>query len=119
MTPNEQKAYNLIGIAKKAGKVIGGTDMVADRIREKRNAVKAVLISCDASENTLKKIINTTTFYKVPAVRTNIDKAMLANNGEHGRALCDRDNGRWAGKSHNVVRYRRNGNEIKITFKEK
>ena len=78
MTPNEQKAYNLIGIAKKAGKVIGGTDMVADRIREKRNAVKAVLISCDASENTLKKIINTTTFYKVPAVRTNIDKAMLA-----------------------------------------
>ncbi|MBE6609655.1 MAG: hypothetical protein E7634_03185 [Ruminococcaceae bacterium] len=78
MTPKEQKAYNLIGIAKKAGKVIGGTDMVADRIREKRNAVKAVLISSDASENTLKKIINTATFYKVPAVKTNIDKATLA-----------------------------------------
>lgn len=78
MTVNEQKACNLIGIAKKAGKVIGGTDMVADRIKEKRNAVKAVLISSDASENTLKKIINTTTFYNVPAVKTNIDKAMLA-----------------------------------------
>ena len=61
MTPKEQKAYNLIGIAKKAGKVIGGTDMVADRIREKRNAVKAVLISSDASENTLKKIISVCT----------------------------------------------------------
>ena len=78
MTVNEQKAYNLIGIAKKAGKVIGGTDMVADRIKEKRNAVKAVLISSDVSENTLKKIINTTTFYNVPAVKTNIDKVMLA-----------------------------------------
>ena len=78
MTVNEQKAYNLIGIAKKAGKVIGGTDMVADRIREKRNAVKVVLISSDASENTLKKITNTASFYGVTAIKTNIDKAMLA-----------------------------------------
>ena len=78
MTVNEQKVYNLIGIAKKAGKVIGGTDMVADRIREKRNAVKAVLVSCDASENTLKRIMNTTSYYKVPAVQTGIDKSMLA-----------------------------------------
>ena len=78
MTVNEQKAYNLIGIAKKAGKVISGTDMVADRIREKKNAVKVVLISRDASENTMKKIINTSTYYKVLAIKINIDKTMLA-----------------------------------------
>lgn len=76
MTVNEQKAYNLIGIAKKAGKVIGGTDMVAEKIREK-NAVKAVFISCDASANSVKRITNTAGFYGVPAMQVNIDKAML------------------------------------------
>ena len=77
MTENEQKAYNLIGIAKKAGKVIGGTDMVAEKMREKKNAVKAVFISCDASANSVKRITNTASYYRVLAIQLKIDKAML------------------------------------------
>ena len=77
MTEKQQKAYNLIGIAKKAGKIIAGTEMVVESIRAKKKAVKAVFISCDASENTLKRITNTSDYYKIPAFKTVFDKLEL------------------------------------------
>ena len=77
MTVRQQKAYNLIGIAKKAGKIIAGTEMVVESIRAKKKNVKAVFISCDASQNTLKRITNTSDHYKIPAFKTEIDKASL------------------------------------------
>ena len=40
MTERQQKAYNLIGIAKKAGKIIAGTEMVVESIRAKKKNVK-------------------------------------------------------------------------------
>ena len=77
MTGKQNKAYNLIGIAKKAGKIISGTEMVVESIRAKKNAVKAVFISCDASENTMKRIMNTSEYYSVPAFKTVFDKLSL------------------------------------------
>ena len=79
MTDNETKVISLIGIAKKAGKLLSGTDRVVESIRKKdKNGVKLLLCSVDASQNTLKRIGNTASFYGVPFYKLAIDKEELA-----------------------------------------
>lgn len=50
-----------IGLARKAGKVIVGTDAVCDEIR--KNKVAIVLSASDISDNTKKKISDCCTYY--------------------------------------------------------
>ena len=52
-----------IGLAKKAGKVISGTDSVCDEIR--KNKIFLVLCACDVSENTKKKISDCCKYYQI------------------------------------------------------
>ncbi len=78
MTENEAKVISLIGIAKKAGKVLNGTERVVDSVRKKeKNGVKLLLCSADASQNTVKRIGNTSSFYKIPFYTLSIDKSEL------------------------------------------
>ena len=79
MTENETKVISLIGIAKKAGKVLSGTDRVVESTRKReKNGVKLLLCSADASQNTLKRIGNTSAFYGVPFYKLSIEKSELA-----------------------------------------
>ena len=79
MTENQIKVKSLIGIAKKAGKVLSGTDRVVESIRKKeKNGVKLLLCSADASQNTLKRIGNTSSFYGIPFFKLTVDKIELA-----------------------------------------
>ena len=79
MTENETKVISLIGIAKKAGKVLSGTERVVDSIRKKeKNGVKLLLCSADASQNTLKRIGNTSSFYSIPYYKLSVSKDELA-----------------------------------------
>jgi len=79
MTENETKVISLIGIAKKAGKVQSGTERVVDSIRKKeKNGVKLLLCSADASQNTLKRIGNTSSFYGIPYYKLSVSKDELA-----------------------------------------
>ena len=52
-----------IGLARKAGKVIVGTDMVCDEIRKSK--IHLVLFANDVSDNTKKKITDCCTYYHV------------------------------------------------------
>ena len=52
-----------IGLARKAGKVTVGTDMVCDEIR--KNKIYLVLAAKDVSDNTKKKITDCCAYYKV------------------------------------------------------
>ena len=52
-----------IGLGKKAGKIVFGTDAVCDAIREGKMLL--VLIASDASENSKKRITNCASYYKV------------------------------------------------------
>lgn len=61
---NEKKLLSLIGLAKKAGKIITGEDGCETAIRSGQATL--VLVATDASNNTKKKFTNKTTFYKVP-----------------------------------------------------
>lgn len=64
----KKKLAGLLGIAKKAGRVVAGTNLVTDSIRS-GSASKcpcAVFVSADASDNTRKRITNCCTYYEVP-----------------------------------------------------
>lgn len=79
MTDSKTKVLSLIGIAKKAGKLITGTEKTVESVRSgKKNGVKLLLCSADASQNTLKRINNTSSYYSIPFFRLWIDKEELA-----------------------------------------
>lgn len=77
---DEKKLRSLLGFAKKAGKVINGTDMAVESVRSgKKNAVKLFILASDASANTEKRIRNTSEYYSVPMIVTQMAKSELAH----------------------------------------
>lgn len=61
-----QKALNLLGIAMRAGKIISGEELTLNSIR--KQTTKIVFVANDASENTIKKIQDKSSYYKIPCV---------------------------------------------------
>ena len=57
---------SLIGIAKRAGKVVSGEFSTEKAIKEKK--AKLVIVAEDASNNTEKLFTNKTNFYNIPLV---------------------------------------------------
>ncbi|MFT8317099.1 MAG: YlxQ family RNA-binding protein [Sporolactobacillus sp.] len=55
---------SLLGLAKRAGKVVSGEDTVLRMIRDRK--ARVVLLSDDASPRTKKTVTNKCTFYQVP-----------------------------------------------------
>lgn len=57
---------NTIGLAYRAGKVVLGTDNVIKLMRSKK--ISLVLLAHDASDNTIKKITDKSTFYQIKTI---------------------------------------------------
>lgn len=55
---------SLIGMAKRAGKVVSGEFSTEKAIKERK--AKLVIVAEDASDNTKKLFTNKTTYYKIP-----------------------------------------------------
>ena len=64
----KKKFAGLLGIAKKAGRVVAGTNLLTDSIRSGSvsKCPCAVFVASDASDNTKKRITNCCTYYEVP-----------------------------------------------------
>ncbi len=75
------KLFRMIGLANRAGKVETGEAKAEDRIRHKKS--KLVIISEDASENTVKKFQN--------LCKSNNIKLIKAGNREILGNYCGRD----------------------------
>ncbi|CAM4032507.1 YlxQ family RNA-binding protein [Lederbergia lenta] len=60
----QEKWMSLLGLATRARKTISGEELVIKEIKQAR--AKLVIISRDASSNTLKKLQDKCNFYKVP-----------------------------------------------------
>lgn len=75
---NEGKIISLLGIAKKAGKTLSGTEMTVESVRKKKGLVCLILLASDASANTVKRITNTSQYYSIPLVRMSICKLEMA-----------------------------------------
>lgn len=77
----KKKFSGLLGIAKKAGKVVAGTNLVTDAIRSASPSKYpwAVFVAEDASENTKKRVINCCTYYEVPYYLTALDSSVMGD----------------------------------------
>ncbi len=95
----KNKVLGLCGFAKRAGKLVVGTDHICDEIRRHgipRDAegvsakpIGIVLLSSDASENTKKRITNACLYYQVPYRQTAVSSEELAARiGKNAAAAC-------------------------------
>ena len=73
-TTTEQLLFT-IGLARKAGKVSVGTDMVCDDIRKKK--VHIVIYASDVSANTEKRISDCCNYYNVSCHKCTVTKEDL------------------------------------------
>ena len=69
----DKKFYSLLGLARKAGKVVLGYD----NILKKKKAAKLLILSCSASERTVRNV----TYLEKPVIRLDI------NMEEFGRLM--------------------------------
>ena len=75
-----------IGLAKKAGRVISGTDSVCDEIR--KNKVFLVLCACDVSDNTKKKISDCSAYYHIKLCFCEVSKETLGKSIGKSFSAC-------------------------------
>ena len=67
----------MLGICKKAGAAVSGTDMICEALKKGKNAPLLVVISSDASQNTEKRLTDRCSFYGTEAVKTPISSSEL------------------------------------------
>lgn len=76
---NEIKILSLLGMAKKAGKTVCGTDMTVESIRKNASSVKVVITASDSSDGTVKRIVNTASYYGVDVIPLAVTKEKLGH----------------------------------------
>ncbi len=83
---NTEQLLFTVGLARKAGKVTVGTEMVCDDIRKKKAFL--VLYASDVSGNTEKKITDCCRFYEVPCSQCDASKETLGGAIGKSFAAC-------------------------------
>lgn len=83
MVNNNDRAFGLLSIAAKAGKVVSGGFMTEHALQD--GSAELVIIAENASENTKKKFTNKSFFYKVPCIVAGDSKMLGARIGKEAR----------------------------------
>ncbi|MBO4422745.1 MAG: ribosomal L7Ae/L30e/S12e/Gadd45 family protein, partial [Clostridia bacterium] len=71
------KTLSYLGLCKKAGKLVSGTDMTVEAIREGR--IRLALTSSDASGNTCKRIKDACAYRNVPYASLPYDRIRISD----------------------------------------
>ncbi len=79
------KAYSMISLANKAGKLVTGEDAVRYSIRSGK--VKLAIVAEDASDNTKKRFRNSAAFYKVPLITLGLKEELGSIIGKSERSV--------------------------------
>lgn len=79
------RVKGMLGLAKKAGKLVNGEEMVLDSIRSGKAYI--VIVSTDASDNTRKLFHDKCSYYRVPIY----DYGTRIDLGHVSLAVCDRN----------------------------
>ena len=74
---NKNKIENILGLAKKAGAIVAGTELVIDSVRKKKAC--HIFVCSDASAGTLKKLGDKSSFYQVPMTKLDLNMSELAH----------------------------------------
>ena len=75
---NSEKIMGLLGLAARAGKLVYGTPMVCDALKDGKK-VYFVFRAKETSENTHKRIGDRCKYYNVPLVDVELDTVELAH----------------------------------------
>ena len=70
------KTESILGLAKKAGAIIAGTELVIESVRKKRAC--HIFVGSDVSAGTLKKLSDKAAFYRVPLTNLELTASELA-----------------------------------------
>ncbi len=70
--------FGMLGLAKRAGKTVHGTDMICEQMRAKRKPV-LVFVSQNASEGTRKKLRTKSNFYGIPLYEISLSTEELGH----------------------------------------
>ena len=104
-----QKALSLIGLAKRAGRVVSGEGAVKDAVRYGKAYL--VIIAEDASDNTKKSITNSCNYYDVKCYICGTKDAIgHALGREFNASVCVTDRG-FADKIESYLQLNTNGGE--------
>ena len=83
----ESRIINALGLALKAGKCAVGSEKCVEEIRAEN--AKLVIVPCDNSENTEKRINDAVTFHNVPLIKLCAEKKELARKfGKKSEVSC-------------------------------
>ena len=74
---NKNKIGNILGLARKAGAITAGTELVIDSVRKKKAC--HIFVCSDASAGTLKKLCDKSDFYKIPMTKLALNMSELAH----------------------------------------
>ncbi len=77
--------FNNLGLAMRAGKLVTGEDMVIESVRH--GDAKLVIVSEDASANTLKKLSDKCSHYQVPIHQYGSRDQLGASIGKEARVV--------------------------------
>ena len=76
----------MLGLCRKAGKLIMGTDLVTKSLPSKKTYL--VIYTSDASDNTKKRVTDKCSFYGVEAVMTEQGSLLIADAIGKSGAVC-------------------------------
>ena len=86
-----QRIKGMIGLARRAGKVIMGTELIT--LAFPKGKVRLVIIACDSSDGTKEKLTHKCEYYKIPSLVLDIEKeelgALLGKSSVAAVAICD------------------------------
>ena len=80
------KVLSMLGLSRRAGAVIIGTDLVTKSLPSGK--VKLVMYSCDSSANTEKKITDKCSFYGVKCIKLKLSSSEIGDIIGKSGAVC-------------------------------
>ncbi|MBC7766035.1 MAG: ribosomal L7Ae/L30e/S12e/Gadd45 family protein [Hyphomonadaceae bacterium] len=81
----ENKVYQMISLAQKAGKITAGEEMAEREIKD--NKSKLVIVATDSSQNTIKRFTDRCTFRHVPMFIFGTKEELGQHIGKQFRAV--------------------------------
>ncbi len=76
----------MLGLCRRAGKLITGTDLVTKSLPSKKTYL--VIYTCDASANTEKKVTDKCRFYGVECLKTELDSCAVSSAIGKTGSIC-------------------------------
>lgn len=68
----------MLGLARKAGKTVQGTEMICEQMRAKKQPV-LILVSSEASDGTRRRLLYKSSFYRIPCLVVDVTAEVLGH----------------------------------------